>query len=142
MLTCTRVQAEEIPELSQGRLLELVNTLLTKERDLLLKVRAILLCWIRFMSSLSRTSHHLECERVSVPACVSGWSQPRCHNSVFCQLSLCTLVWHSQVRGPRAVQWDPSREGRVDANFSYAFNNGWVPGTLNTSLSTNAVMRT
>jgi CCR4-NOT complex subunit CAF16 len=25
--------------------------------------------------------------------------------------------------------------------FSYAFNNGWVPGTMNTTLSTNAVMR-
>ncbi len=37
--TLTLTQAEDIPELSQGRLLELVNTLLTKERDLLLKVR-------------------------------------------------------------------------------------------------------
>ena len=45
-----------------------------------------------------------------------------------------------QARGPRPVEWDPSREGQVD-NFSYVFNNGWVPGTLGTSLSTNAVMR-
>ncbi|KAG1674932.1 hypothetical protein FOA52_014725 [Chlamydomonas sp. UWO 241] len=43
-------------------------------------------------------------------------------------------------RGPRVLSWDPSREGEVSA-FSYAFNNGWVPGTLGSSLSTNAVMR-
>lgn len=43
-------------------------------------------------------------------------------------------------RGPRSVEWDSSREGQV-GEFSYAFNNGWVPGTMNTSLSTNAVMR-
>ncbi|KAL6764419.1 P-loop containing nucleoside triphosphate hydrolase protein [Haematococcus lacustris] len=48
-----------------------------------------------------------------------------------------------EERGPRAVEWDPSREGAVDAGFSYAFNNGWVPGTMASSLktSTNAVMR-
>ena len=46
-----------------------------------------------------------------------------------------------KARGPRPVEWDPSREGNV-SNFSYAFNNGWVPGTLSSSLSTNAVMRT
>lgn len=42
----------------------------------------------------------------------------------------------------RDVVYDPSREGTVGA-FSYAFNNGWVPGTLATSLanSSNAVMR-
>jgi CCR4-NOT complex subunit CAF16 len=42
----------------------------------------------------------------------------------------------------RSVEYDPSREGEVGA-FSYAFNNGWVPGTLATSLanSSNAVMR-
>ncbi|KAG2431847.1 hypothetical protein HXX76_009340 [Chlamydomonas incerta] len=45
-----------------------------------------------------------------------------------------------KVRGPVVTEWDPSREGEV-GNFSYAFNNGWVPGTMNTSLSTNAVMR-
>lgn len=41
------------------------------------------------------------------------------------------------------MEWDPSREGVVDAGFSYAFNNGWVPGTLTSSLkqSANAVMR-
>lgn len=46
-------------------------------------------------------------------------------------------------RGPRPTEWDPAREGEV-SNFSYAFNNGWVPGTLTSSLkqSTNAVMRT
>ncbi len=44
------------------------------------------------------------------------------------------------MRGPVSTEWDPSREGEVSA-FSYAFNNGWVPGTMNTSLSTNAVMR-
>ncbi|GLC46075.1 hypothetical protein PLESTM_001822700 [Pleodorina starrii] len=43
--------------------------------------------------------------------------------------------------GPRPVEWDPSREGEVAGTFSYAFNNGWVPGTLSSSLSTNAVMR-
>lgn len=42
--------------------------------------------------------------------------------------------------GPRPTTWDPSKEGQVN-NFSYAFNNGWVPGTMSTSLSTNAVMR-
>ncbi|KXZ50598.1 hypothetical protein GPECTOR_15g281 [Gonium pectorale] len=48
-----------------------------------------------------------------------------------------------KARGPRPVEWDPSREGAVSAGeFSYAFNNGWVPGTMNSSLSTNAVMRT
>jgi CCR4-NOT complex subunit CAF16 len=42
----------------------------------------------------------------------------------------------------KPVTYDPSREGEVAA-FSYAFNNGWVPGTLATSLanSSNAVMR-
>jgi CCR4-NOT complex subunit CAF16 len=42
----------------------------------------------------------------------------------------------------RDVEYDPSREGAVGA-FSYAFNNGWVPGVLATSLanSSNAVMR-
>jgi CCR4-NOT complex subunit CAF16 len=43
----------------------------------------------------------------------------------------------------KPLEYDPAREGEVDAGFSYAFNNGWVPGTLGTSLakSTNAVMR-
>ncbi|KAG2487694.1 hypothetical protein HYH03_013693 [Edaphochlamys debaryana] len=45
-----------------------------------------------------------------------------------------------KARGPRPTEWDSSREGEVGV-FSYAFNNGWVPGTMNTSLSTNAVMR-
>ncbi|EFJ42335.1 hypothetical protein VOLCADRAFT_83674 [Volvox carteri f. nagariensis] len=45
-----------------------------------------------------------------------------------------------KARGPRPVEWDPTREGEV-GNFSYAFNNGWVPGTLSSSLSSNAVMR-
>lgn len=42
----------------------------------------------------------------------------------------------------RPVEYDQAREGEVGA-FSYAFNNGWVPGTLTTSLanSSNAVMR-
>lgn len=42
----------------------------------------------------------------------------------------------------RSVEYDPAREGAVGA-FSYAFNNGWVPGTLASSLanSSNAVMR-
>lgn len=42
----------------------------------------------------------------------------------------------------KPLEYDPSLEGRVEA-FSYAFNNGWVPGTLGTSLAhgTNAVMR-
>lgn len=43
-------------------------------------------------------------------------------------------------RGPRQSVWDPSREGAV-SEFSYVFNNGWIPGTLGSSLSTNAVMR-
>jgi CCR4-NOT complex subunit CAF16 len=40
------------------------------------------------------------------------------------------------------LEWDPKMEGAV-GSYSYAFNNGWVPGTLNTSLanSSNAVMR-
>ncbi len=55
------------------------------------------------------------------------------------------LLWEDRerqlkARGPRPVEWDPSREGEV-GQFSYAFNNGWVPGTVNSSLSTNAVMR-
>lgn len=42
----------------------------------------------------------------------------------------------------RPVTYDPAREGEVGA-FSYVFNNGWVPGTMHTSLanSSNAVMR-
>lgn len=75
-------QAKDIPELAQGRLLELVYDVLSKEHDYVLK-----------------------------------------------------------MRGPRSTEWDSSREGQVD-QFSYVFNNGWVPGTLGTSLSTNAVMRT
>ena len=74
-------EAADVPELAQGRLLEMVYDLLSKEADAVLK-----------------------------------------------------------ARGPRPVEWDPSREGQVDT-FSYVFNNGWVPGTLGTSLSTNAVMR-
>lgn len=74
--------AAQIPELSQGRLLELVYRLLSEDRE-----RQI------------------------------------------------------AARGKRPVEWDPSRENSVEA-FSYVFNNGWVPGTMNTSLSTNAVMRT
>lgn len=75
--------AEEISELKQGRLLELVTSLLREERE---AVKA------------------------------AGVSKP--------------------------LEYDPSLEGQV-TNFSYAFNNGWVPGTLSTSLakSTNAVMR-
>ncbi len=75
------LQAIDIPEISQGRLLELVYKLLSEEEAHVLK-----------------------------------------------------------ARGPRQVEWDPSREGQVET-FSYAFNNGWIPGTLGTSLSTNAVMR-
>lgn len=44
-------------------------------------------------------------------------------------------------RPSRVVEWDPSREGQVAEGFSYAFNNGWVPGTMSSSLSINAVMR-
>lgn len=75
--------ADQVPELKQGRLLELVYKLLDEEREIVLK-----------------------------------------------------------QRGPRSLVWDPSREGEVNS-FSFAFNNGWVPGTLNSSLkeSTNAVMR-
>lgn len=42
----------------------------------------------------------------------------------------------------RPVTYDPAREGEVGA-FSYAFNNGWTPGVMSTSLAhgTNAVMR-
>eukprot|EP00879_Flechtneria_rotunda_P029707 GHRR01032149.1.p1 GENE.GHRR01032149.1~~GHRR01032149.1.p1 ORF type:complete len:200 (+),score=75.42 GHRR01032149.1:82-681(+) len=42
----------------------------------------------------------------------------------------------------KPLEYDPALEGQVGA-FSYAFNNGWVPGTLATSLAhgTNAVMR-
>jgi CCR4-NOT complex subunit CAF16 len=42
----------------------------------------------------------------------------------------------------KELTYDPAREGVVGA-FSYVFNNGWVPGTLTTSLanSSNAVMR-
>jgi hypothetical protein len=42
------------------------------------------------------------------------------------------------------LEWDESREGLINSSFSYSFNNGWVPGTLATSLagSSNAVMRT
>jgi CCR4-NOT complex subunit CAF16 len=78
-------QASEVPELQEGRLLELVYGLLSEEK------------------------RRVESER-----------------------------------GPRPVEWDPSREGAVDPAFSYAFNNGWVPGTMNSSLkqSSNAVMRT
>eukprot|EP00201_Polytomella_parva_P000047 CAMPEP_0175039184 /NCGR_PEP_ID=MMETSP0052_2-20121109/387_1 /TAXON_ID=51329 ORGANISM="Polytomella parva, Strain SAG 63-3" /NCGR_SAMPLE_ID=MMETSP0052_2 /ASSEMBLY_ACC=CAM_ASM_000194 /LENGTH=243 /DNA_ID=CAMNT_0016300897 /DNA_START=346 /DNA_END=1077 /DNA_ORIENTATION=+ len=44
-------------------------------------------------------------------------------------------------RGPKqAVLWDPNVEGRP-TDFSYAFNNGWIPGTMNSSLSTNALLR-
>eukprot|EP00882_Tetradesmus_deserticola_P031357 GHRQ01035456.1.p1 GENE.GHRQ01035456.1~~GHRQ01035456.1.p1 ORF type:complete len:151 (+),score=76.28 GHRQ01035456.1:258-710(+) len=43
----------------------------------------------------------------------------------------------------QALEYDPSREGEVEPGFSYVWNNGWVPGTLGTSLAngTNAVMR-
>lgn len=42
----------------------------------------------------------------------------------------------------KPLEYDPALEGKVES-FSYAFNNGWVPGTLGTSLAhgTNAVMR-
>lgn len=42
----------------------------------------------------------------------------------------------------KPLEYDPDMEGKVSA-FSYVFNNGWVPGTLGTSLAhgTNAVMR-
>lgn len=42
----------------------------------------------------------------------------------------------------KSLEYDPEHEGKV-SSFSYAFNNGWVPGTLGTSLAhgTNAVMR-
>jgi CCR4-NOT complex subunit CAF16 len=76
-------EAADIPELAEGRLLELVYKLLSEDRDRQLK-----------------------------------------------------------LKGPRTLEWDPSRENAVDA-FSYAFNNGWAPGTLTSSLkeSSNAVMR-
>lgn len=42
----------------------------------------------------------------------------------------------------KPLVYDPELEGNVSA-FSYAFNNGWVPGTLGTTLAhgTNTVMR-
>ncbi len=42
----------------------------------------------------------------------------------------------------KPLTYDPAREGEV-GKFSYAFNNGWTPGVLSTSLanSSNAVMR-
>ena len=30
------------------------------------------------------------------------------------------------------LEWDESREGLINGGFSYAFNNGWVPGPLGT----------
>jgi CCR4-NOT complex subunit CAF16 len=45
--------------------------------------------------------------------------------------------------GLPVIEYDASRDGEVGGAFSYVFNNGWVPGTLNTSLklSSNAVVR-
>lgn len=42
----------------------------------------------------------------------------------------------------KPLEYDPEFEGKV-SSFSYVFNNGWVPGTMRTSLAhgTNAVMR-
>lgn len=42
----------------------------------------------------------------------------------------------------KPLEYDSALEGKVAA-YSYVFNNGWVPGTLHTSLAhgTNAVMR-
>lgn len=42
----------------------------------------------------------------------------------------------------KPLEYDPSLDGKVSV-YSYVFNNGWVPGTLHTSLAhgTNAVMR-
>lgn len=76
-------EAKDVPELSQGRLLDLVYRLLNEDREKQLK-----------------------------------------------------------IKGPKPTVWDPERENAVDAGFSYAFNNGWAPGTMTSSLSTNAVMRT
>lgn len=76
-------EAKNVPELSEGRLLDLVYRLLSEDREKQIK-----------------------------------------------------------LNGPKSLVWDPARENVVDAGFSYAFNNGWTPGTMNSSLSTNAVMRT
>lgn len=49
-----------------------------------------------------------------------------------------------QTRGPRNLDWRPELDNMVNlVDFSYAFNNGWAPGTLTTSLasSSNMVMR-
>ena len=75
--------AKELPALAEGRLLEMVQTLLIKERD---------------------------------AGAAAGPVKPH--------------------------EYDPALDTGVGA-FSYAFNNGWVPGTLNTSLkdASNAVMR-
>jgi len=42
----------------------------------------------------------------------------------------------------KPLEYDPALEGSV-SGFSYVFNNGWVPGTMSSSvkLATNAVMR-
>lgn len=61
-----------------------------------------------------------------------------------CRLLLAEEAPDRSVRSSAPVEWDPSREGMVEG-FSYVFNNGWVPGTLTSSLdmkgSTNTVMR-
>jgi hypothetical protein len=72
---------------------------------------------------------------------------PYCASAPLTQLVHARHALCAQARAaggqPQQLEWDPALEGRIvgGAGFSYAFNNGWVPGTLNSSLSTNAVMR-
>jgi hypothetical protein len=89
---------------------------------------------------------------VSLRAGQLQFCQPACSLPQLAQGQLLEMVTELLRQEKQALQaagiekpleYDPAREGEVDAGFSYVWNNGWVPGTLGTSLAngTNTVMR-
>lgn len=112
-------------------------------------------------SSLSRPTVHAEfvwlCHNVGPPLpavacagqlqfCQPASSIPQLAQGQLLELVVALLRKEREAAAAagavKPIEYNPELEGKVAA-FSYAFNNGWVPGTLGTTLAhgTNTVMR-
>ena len=131
----------QVPELQQGRLLELVEQLLREHQAAMKVGRAAAAACPPACQQLLAALH---AGATQEPKQQLHHGKPsRCVCLLFSLPPACLSACPAQVERPRVLEWDESKDGLI-SGFSYAFNNGWVPGTLGTSLanSSNAVMRT
>jgi CCR4-NOT complex subunit CAF16 len=113
-------RAEEVDALKRGELLEMVADLLKEDREIK-------------RAEMVRAAE----EQAAALAAQGGGAAARAVDG-----GAAATEEELADDGLPILEYDASRDGEVGA-FSYVFNNGWVPGTLNTSLklSSNAVVR-